>query len=72
MGQCIGNCIRCELVSDEEKVTCCTFQTLRQTIELRKTLKGVMAKLEEMSGTPGLPSSVEPYDADSPAAELQG
>lgn len=72
MGQCIGNCIRCELVPDEEKVTCCTFQTLRQTVELRKTLKVMLAKLDELPDAPIMPSDVvEPYDAESPAADQE-
>lgn len=71
MGQCIGNCVRCELVPDEEKVTCCTFQTLRQTVELRKALKVVIAKLDEMPDAPALPIEMEPYDAESPAAGSQ-
>ena len=69
MGQCIGNCLKCTIVSDEEKVTCCTFQTLMQAVELRKTLKVIMARLDELPDAPTLPRDlIDPYDADASAA----
>ena len=71
MGKCIGNCIKCDLVPDEDKVVCCSFQTLRQTVELRKALKAVQAKLDEMPDALALPIEMEPYDAESPAAGSQ-
>ena len=72
MGQCIGNCIKCELVPDEEKVTCCTFQTLRQSVEIRKSLKLIAARLDSLPDNPVLPKDLADLcDAESPAAESQ-
>lgn len=72
MGQCIGNCVKCTLVNDEEKVICCTFQTLRQTLEIRSELKSIKAMIEDLPSAPVLPESLaELCDAESPAAVVQ-
>lgn len=68
MAQCIGNCIRCELVPNEEKVTCCSFQSLRQLVEIRSQLKAIQEKLadKELSQF-----TMEVIEADPPAAEQE-
>lgn len=50
--KCVGNCIKCDLVSDQEKVTCCVFQILRQDIEIRSQLKIILEKINSMSEPP--------------------
>lgn len=72
MGKCIGNCIKCDLVPDEDKMFCCSFQTLRQNIEIRTQLNAMMAKLESLSVVPELPKSiVDVSDAEPPAASQE-
>ncbi len=70
MGQCIGNCVKCTLVPDEEKVTCCTFQTLKQTIEIRTQLKSIVEKIEDLSISQPLSEGLSDIlNAEPPAAE---
>lgn len=69
MAQCIGNCIRCELVPNEEKVTCCAFQSLRQLVELRSQLKSIQDKLADKGLSQ---STMDVIDADLPAADQEG
>lgn len=70
MAQCIGNCIKCTLVPDEEKITCCTFQTLKQTIEIRSQLKTLKEIIEALPASAALSSMIEEIDnADPPAAQ---
>lgn len=46
MAKCIGNCLECEL--DVDKVTCCNFQVLKQSLLIRKTLGQISQRLDEM------------------------
>ena len=39
MAQCTGNCFKCDLVPDQDKMTCCSIQTLRNVIEVKTLLK---------------------------------
>lgn len=39
MAQCTGNCFRCDLVPDQDKMTCCSIQTLRNIIEVKSLIK---------------------------------
>lgn len=72
MGQCIGNCIKCELVSNDEKMICCAVQTLRQTVEIKAQQRQILEKLNEMSIMPELSEQLADIsDADAPAAEGQ-
>ena len=66
MGKCIGNCIQCELVSREDKVTCCVFQTLKQEVEIRTQLKDIIERLDTINRTPNL------EDTELPAVVIQG
>ena len=70
MGQCIGNCVKCTLVADEEKVICCAFQTLRQTIEIRSQLKSIKEAIDNISVNQSLSQELSNIiDAEPPAAE---
>lgn len=46
MAKCIGNCIECEL--DVDKPTCCTFQSLKQMLLVRKELAKISQRLSEL------------------------
>lgn len=39
MAQCTGNCFKCELVQEQDKMACCSIQTLRNIIEVKTILK---------------------------------
>lgn len=72
MGQCIGNCIKCELVSNDEKMICCAVQTLRQTVEIKTQQRQILEKLDEISIIPEISQQLaEISDAETPAAESQ-
>lgn len=49
--KCIGNCVKCELPPEIDKVTCCTFQTLRQSIEIKTLLKDLNEKLNKVEAS---------------------
>ena len=68
MGQCIGNCVKCEMVAQEEKIICCSYQTLRQCIALRTELKELKDSLLAMK-LRGLSEAITNVgEADVPAA----
>lgn len=68
MGQCVGNCVRCELVAQEEKIVCCNYQTLRQCIAMRSELKELKESLLLMKQR-GLSEAISNVsEADVPAA----
>lgn len=72
MGKCIGNCIKCDLVSNEDKVVCCSFQTLRQNIEIRSQLNAILLKLDALSSESELPTSdIDLAEAETPAVRHQ-
>lgn len=35
MAQCTGNCFKCDLVPEQDKMACCSIQTLRNVIEVK-------------------------------------
>lgn len=72
MGKCIGNCVKCDLVSNDEKMTCCAFQTLRQAVEIRSQINSILDKLSTISGASMLSKELmEMCEAEPPAAEIQ-
>lgn len=57
MAKCIGNCIECEL--DVDKPTCCTFQSLKQMLLVRKELAKISQRLSELGElAPAITSSL--------------
>lgn len=54
MAQCTGNCFKCDLVPDQDKMTCCSIQTLRNVIEVKALLKQANAETPpaDLSGIP--------------------
>ena len=46
MAKCIGNCVECEL--DVDKVTCCSFQVLKQSLLIRKALNQLSQRLDKL------------------------
>lgn len=66
MAKCIGNCVECELEVD--KVTCCNFQVLKQSLLIRKALNQLsqrLDKLEELQ--PAIGQMCEITDAEPDA-----
>lgn len=68
MSKCIGNCVKCELVSNEDKVTCCAFQSLKQQVEIRTQLKVILDKLESIADSRAVDSIC---DTELPAVDIQ-
>lgn len=70
MGQCGGNCIKCTLVPNEDKITCCAFQNLRQSIEIRAQLRQLMETVSRLETSQTLTQAIaEIIDAEPPAAD---
>lgn len=70
MGQCIGNCIKCTLVPDEDKITCCSFQTLKQSIEIRTQLRQLTEIVNKIESSSVYTQAIEEItDAEPPAAQ---
>lgn len=65
MAKCIGNCVECEL--DVDKVTCCNFQVLKQSLLIRKALNQLsqrLDKLEELQPAIGQMSEITDAEPD--------
>lgn len=68
MAQCTGNCFKCELVPDQNKMTCCSIQTLRNIIEVKTLLKQA-----QESSQPADLSSIPIFDEpETPAGKSGG
>lgn len=66
MAKCIGNCVECEL--DVDKVTCCNFQVLKQSLLIRKALNQLsqrLDKLEELQPAIGRMSEITDAEPDA-------
>jgi hypothetical protein len=66
MAKCIGNCVECEL--DVDKVTCCNFQVLKQSLLIRKALNQLsqrLDKLEELHPAIGRMSEITDAEPDA-------
>lgn len=59
--KCIGNCVRCELPPEIDRMQCCAYQTLRQTIEIKTLLKTLNERLEKVEAAvpPDIPDMEE-------------
>lgn len=66
--KCIGNCVKCELVSSDEKMTCCAFQSLKQEVEIRTQLKVILDKLELIASSRAIDGIC---DTELPAVDIQ-
>lgn len=66
--KCIGNCVKCELVSSEEKMTCCAFQSLKQEVEIRTQLKVILDKLDLIASSHAVEGVC---DTELPAVDIQ-
>ena len=64
--KCIGNCVKCELPPEIDRMQCCAFQTLRQTIEIKTLLKSVQEQLEKGEASASI-LDIPDLEADSPA-----
>lgn len=63
--KCIGNCVKCELPPEIDRMQCCAYQTLRQTIEIKTLLKTINERLEKVEAVvpPDIPDMDETYPA---------
>ena len=66
MAQCTGNCFKCDLVPDQDKITCCSIQTLRNVIEVKALLKQAQTDTPpaDLSGIP-----IFDEEPDTPAGD---
>ena len=64
--KCIGNCVKCELPPEIDRMQCCAYQTLRQAIEIKTLLKTVHDQLEKVEAVASIPD-IPDLEADSPA-----
>lgn len=62
--KCIGNCVRCELPPEIDRMQCCAYQTLRQTIEIKTLLKTINEKLEKGEGVIPIPDIPDMEEAN--------
>ena len=70
MAKCIGNCSACEL--DVDKVVCCTFQSLKQTLQLRSEIRELREKMNMLGSDARKPVSgldkIDNAEPDAPGA----
>lgn len=66
MAKCIGNCPACEL--DVDKVICCTFQSLKQTLLLRSEVNELKMKVLALQVKDDSEKSVSLMDIAEPDA----
>lgn len=64
--KCIGNCVKCELPPEIDRMQCCAYQTLRQSIEIKTLLKSLMERLDKVEASVSIPD-IPDLEADSPA-----
>lgn len=57
--KCIGNCVKCELPPEIDRMQCCAYQTLRQTIEIKTLLKTINERLEKVEAVFPIPDIPE-------------
>ena len=63
--KCIGNCAKCELPPEIDRMQCCAYQTLRQTIEIKTLLKLLQEKLEKVEASATI-QDIPELEADNP------
>lgn len=71
MAKCIGNCPACEL--DVDKVVCCSFQSLKQILQLRTEIRELkdqlnMSGLSEKSNAISGLDQIDNAEPDAPGA----
>lgn len=63
--KCIGNCVKCELPPEIDRMQCCAYQTLRQTIEIKTLLKALNERMERVEAVVPIPD-IPDLEADNP------
>lgn len=69
MAQCTGNCFKCDLVPEQDKMACCSIQTLRNVIEVKALLKQAQAD-KPSANLSGIP--IFDNEPDTPAGDSSG
>jgi hypothetical protein len=71
MNKCIGNCALCKLEVD--KAACCSIQTLKNIIEVKKLLKALLEKDDVYKGLENIESEeTNDTELDVPGADGVG